>query len=315
MNAQVFYLESQEDLYRRISSLLKRHIFDDEGVDIDRRTIKDDDYTSEEGQEYLRLLKASMISTHDFTLLVEDSEGGWSYMGYDTIPKGARLLRVLRKSIGSVFPAVAVMDRLVMVPKGIHDALTAENFTWMLKPLEMGGVLLVDFEEPNSVGDGARQVGIRLGIDIAKLCRRHMLMNRSLSPNFEALSQLVRIEKKYFERHREKILECMVKLRPEIVSGPARLGKLSGVIVDIRNESKQDLEDVRVQVRAPKGALAAPVVKTLDFRAGGEAAQRIQFEILPNAVPYCPLEVRFDTSETSLLYAPFSAPLILNVIP
>jgi hypothetical protein len=314
MNAQVFYLESQESLYRRISSLLKSHIFDDEGVDIDRRIISDD-YTKEESQEYLRLLKASMISTHDFTLLVEDSEGNWSYMGYDTRPKGARVLRVLRKSIVSMFPAVAVMDRLVMAPKGIHDALTAENFTWMLKPLEMGGVLLVDFEEPNSVGDGARQVGIRLGIEIAKLCRRHMLMNRSLSPNFETLSKLLKIDKKYFEKHREEILESMVKLRPEIVSGPARVGKQSGVIVDIHNESKKDLEDVRVQVRAPKGALAAPVVNTLNFRASGEVAQKIQFEILPAAVPYCPLEVRFEISETSQFYAPFSAPLILDVIP
>jgi len=68
-------------------------------------------------------------------------------------------------------------------------------------------------------------------------------------------------------------------------------------------------------VRAPKDAMKTPVVKTLEFHASGARSQRIQFEISPKAAPYCPLEVLFEISETSQLYAPFSASLILDVSP
>lgn len=316
MNAQVFFLKKQMELYRQISPLLKRHIFDDESIEIDQLVI-DDDYTdTEQCQNYLTLLKAGMISTSDFNLMVEDAEGNWSYMGkgYQS-SGGTKLLRLLRKSMPAVFPAVSVMDRMVMVPKGIHDELAAESFTWMLKPLEMGGVLLVDFQDMDSVREAARQVGMHLRTVIAKLCRRHMLMNRSSSPNFDTLCELLKIEQKYFKKHEEEILASMVQLVPKIVSGPTQLGRPSRVILDIRNESEKELEHVRVQVRAPCTAMKVPVVKTLDFPASTAGAQRIQFEISPKAAPYCPLEVLFEISETSQLYAPFSASLILDVSP
>jgi hypothetical protein len=173
----------------------------------------------------------------------------------------------------------------------------------------------VDFQDLDSVREGARQVGIHLRTEIAKLCRRHMLMNKSSSPNFDTLSELLKIDKKYFKKHEEEILASMVQLVPKIGSGPAQLGRPCRVIIEIRNESEKELEHVRVQVRAPKDAMKAPVVKILDFPASGAGAQRIQFEISPKAAPYCPLEVLFEISETSQLYAPFSAPLILDVTP
>jgi hypothetical protein len=311
VNAQIFYLLGQEELYRSISPLLKRYIFGDESIEIDRHVIGDD-YATERGQTYLRLLKASMISTHEFTLLVEDSEGGYQYMGYERSHR-ANLLRLHTKAVPAVFPALAIMDRMVMVPKGIHDALSAENFLWILKPLEMGGVLLVDFHDEDSVREAARQVGIYLRAEIANLCRRQMLIHKSSGPNFGILSKLLKIEGSYFEKHQKEVTASMVRLTPSIISGPARLRKPSRVTIEIRNESEKRLEHVRVEVRAPKNAMKVPVVRTLEFPPAGGAAAKIEFEISPRATPYCPLEVLFEVTEMSPWYAPPSAPLILDV--
>lgn len=321
MNAQVFCLRSQESLYRGISALVKRHVFEDESIDIEPKRI-DDDFSEESGwqdrihgKEYVRLLKASLISTDDFNILVEDDEGSYAYLGGYEGGHDAKLLRLLRQAMPSAFPAVAVMGRMVMVPKGIHEALTAESFSWMLKPLELGGVVLVDFDDREALREAAQQVGLRLKTEIARLCRRQMLRDKAASPSFDLLSELLRIDREYLERHRDEILASMVQLTPKIVSGPTQQDRRSRVTVEVRNESEKELTGVRMQVRAPKGAMTKPVVQVLDFPAGGARVQRMQFEICPKAAPYCPLEVLFEISETSQSYAPFSVPLILDVSP
>jgi hypothetical protein len=292
-----------------------------------------DDYNENSGwlehlhcMTYLNLLKAGMIKVDDFTILVSDGRGNWWYMGGGeayrdgyggygySYMKGVKFLKIFQDSLSSAFPAVAIMDRMVMVPQGIHDAFDkSREFSWFFKPLVSGGVLLVDFRDPESVREGSRQVGIFLKTEISKLCARHMLARRIPRQDFNDLATLLNINKKYLEQNQAEILVPAVKLTPRIVSGTAYLEKSSRVTIEIQNESEKVMERVRVQVRAPFGALKAPVIETLDFPLGEEGTRRIEFEIFPKAVPYCPLEIFFSLNETRREYSPFPIPVILDV--
>ena len=325
MNAQVFYLKNQEQesLCNEIVFLLKKDVFENESIYIDRCPISENYSKASPSPEhelcstYVKLLKASMITmTDDFPIVVSDNDGNWCYMGGALSGsgklEGAIFLQLFHKSMALAFPAVAIMDRMIMLPKGIHEALSGGNFQWLLKPLEVGGAILVDFRDPVSRGEGARLLGSRLQTEIGKLCRRHMLANKSSRPDFEKLAELLKIDKKYFEQHQNEILASMVMLTPKIVSGSAQLAKSSLVTLDIQNESGTVLEGVRVLVRVP-GKLEPVVKKTFNFPAHGEGTQRIEFPVSPKALPFCPLEVRFEISEASQAYVPFSIPLLLEV--
>jgi hypothetical protein len=317
VSAQIFVLEGQEERYRELGLVVRREVFGGENVVIGHRAVGES-YRGRRGgpgaravDDYFRLLRAAMLSTADFTVLVEDGEGNWSY-GYEEGKEA--FLQLSRKSLPALLPAVAVMGRMVMVPREVYGVLKADNFSWMLRPLEVGGVKLVDFGNADSVRAGAAEVGARLRAEIIALSRRHMLMTGSSEPEFEEIAKLLSLEREFLERHRSAVLESIVRLTPKVAGGPARLGKASRVTLEVFNHSGEPLRRVRVQVRGPGDAMKAPVVGVLDFPSDPAAPQRLPFEISPKASPYCPLQVLFEISETSEWYAPSSVPLLLDVV-
>jgi hypothetical protein len=329
MKAQIFFLKSQEDYCKEIEPLLRRYVFED--IHIERLVIGDDYCQASPIWEhsrchlYLRLLNRSMVKVDDFNVVIGDERGNWCYMGggywegrggYSENAKGwaGSYLKLFQNSLNCVFPAIAVMDRMVMVPHGVHEAFEkSRDFSWFLKPLDVHGVLLVDFDGSESVREGVQQTSIWLKTEIAKLCRRHMLARKIRKPDFKELGALLGVDEKYLVQHREDILAPGVELMPKIVNGPAQLESTSLVVVEIQNCSGRLLERVRVQVKGPGGVLKAPVVDILDFPAGESGTRTIEFEVSAKAFPYCPLEVLFELSEISETYTTFPIPLILDV--
>lgn len=327
MKAAIYCLKSQQDLCRDIEQLLRENIF--ERIELKRMVVSDNYGRASAAEEhhscrsYMRMLKACMIKVDDFRIVVDDGHGNSWYMGYMGIegdPRGGssseKFLKIFHRSMTSAFPAVAVMDRMVMAPQGIHGAFEkSRDFPWLLKPLDLQGVALVDFQYPNQISDAVQQISGQLKAEVVKLCRRHMLVGKIPKPNFSELAKLLNIDKLYLEQHQKEVFASMIKLTPKIVSGAAQLGRLSQVILEITNESENTLRDVRVQVRGPYGTLRGNVRETLNFTAGEKRVQRIQFEVSPKASPYCPLEVMFHTKGMSQTHVPFPIPVIIDVSP
>ena len=69
-------------------------------------------------------MKASTIAVGDFTIETEYEEGSW---GYYWDAETDYLVRLAYDYRGSVFPSVAVMNRMVMVPRDIHQAFDVPN--------------------------------------------------------------------------------------------------------------------------------------------------------------------------------------------
>jgi hypothetical protein len=321
MKAQIFGLNSQQELCRTIEYLLRDNVF--RHIDLQRLTISDNYSRASSTEEhkacmaYIRLLKACMIKVEDFRIVVSDDRGNWCYMGgyYGEVgSKAARDLKIFHDSMTSVFPAVAIMGRLVMVPTNIHEAFEeSRDFPWFLTPLDLRGVALVDFQYPDLISEGVRQVSGQLKTEVVKLCRRYMLARRILKPDFKHLAKLLEIDELYLGQHQNEMRDPVTRLTPKIVSGPAQLGRKSLVVLEIRDESEREVERVHVQIRGPYNTLKHPVAETLDFSVAGGRVRRLQFEVFPKASPYCPLEVLFDVDETAQMYGAFPIPMILDV--
>jgi hypothetical protein len=227
-------------------------------------------------------------------------------------------LKLPRELMSSVFPAVAVMDRMVMLPQGMHKVFDSPTgFSFFPRPLDLQGVLLVNFKDPRALREGVQKVAAQIKNEVAILCRQYMTVNGILQPDlgdFDDLAKLLNVRKNYFKQYQGEIFARSVKLTPKIVSGPAQLGKRSKVVLEVQNESEGALGIVSVQVNAPSDALEAPVVEYLDFSPGKEQTQTIEFEVCPRAPRYCPLAVLFVPSETFQTYTPFPIPLTLDVV-
>lgn len=316
MKAQIFYLEHQQDMRDELASLLREYVY--ENIQVEVSGIRFD--RMEEGNSqwraalaYLNYLKSSMIKVDDFRILVEGSYGYSWYLGYEG--ETTHLLKLHPDSVDSVLPAVAVIDRMVMLPQGIREAFdTSREFSFFPRPLDLQGVLMVDFAEPQAIREAVRQVGAQIKSEIEKLCRRYMFVNKILRPDYNDLSRLLKIDKRFFERFADELFQPSVRLTPRIISGPARRGQQTQIVLEIQKESEDALGIVNVQVRGPADTLAAPVAEYVDFSAGMSQIQKIQFEIFPTTSPYCPFEVLMVPNDTNQKYTPFPIPLILDVI-
>ena len=127
MKAVIFALEGQGELCRDIDNLLHRHFY--ERIQVEQRICKTDDRGSigNSGLElYLDLLKASTVRIGDFTLRVEQEPWKWGYIGDKERDHFLQLLFNRRRY---VFPGVAIMDRIVMVPQEVDKAFdVSEKF-------------------------------------------------------------------------------------------------------------------------------------------------------------------------------------------
>ena len=150
MHATIFYLRRQKDDVARIEALLKEHVF--QGIDVEKLEISDDynkysyAYEHERCRRFLSLFKASMIRVNDFDIAVGDGWGRWYYMGGVYKSKWHHL-ELFHIYMGSVFPAVAIRDSMVMMPRNVGEAFEKSRvFDWFVKPRDLGGVVLTDFE-------------------------------------------------------------------------------------------------------------------------------------------------------------------------
>jgi predicted RNA-binding Zn ribbon-like protein len=339
LKAQIFSLKDQAELYERLKASLKRELYEDIQVTNEVYDLAAYLPTSAAdashvdvlkiGRSYLELLRASMLRTAIFTLAVQHASDNWGYWDYEDDAKRAAYSLKAHYAPGGaakLFPAVAVMDRMVMVPEGSHDAFdTPAAFSYLLRPLHLRGLLYVDFGNEEAIARAIRQVRTLIRSEIVSYGRRHMARYRTPTPNTQALAELLDVDNAFIEGLREEIMRPTPALAAEAVSAPelevdevserVRLNEASLVTLKIRNTAQGAVGVVNVQVRAPTGVMREPpgrFSKWLDFSSGKAADQTVNFTVVPKA-PYCPLEVLFLFDEASQA-ASFPRPVILEVV-
>ena len=290
MKVQIFSSQDQQKLAREIEALLRarlyqhirvEHMVYDEGNEEEARRI---------GRLYLELMRASTITADEFGVVVENRPGIWGY--WDS--GGKYMLRLRRDLRSRVFPSVGVMNRMVMVPRGIDKAFDAPTgFSYLFRPLDELGVVLANFDKDEAIRRDIARIAAQIKSEVVSLARRHMSQQRTRSPDLEALARLLGVDEDFVKGLQQKIMSASAHLVPIVTSGAARLGKPSTVKLEIRNESEDVYGMVRVEVRAPPSVMSAPLAWYLDFSPGKSKRYLLEFEVEPKTAPFCPLELTF----------------------
>ncbi len=339
MNAKIFFLkESQTKDCDFIATMIRKHVYWD--IDIDRLDIgmdensdfrRSEDYKRLKSYSYLlkrcivnsmAMDKANEFMKQDFNIILKlDNTSLWYYIetsGYSYV-NDESWLEIYYRELNSIFPAVAIMDQMVILPYKIEDAFARHSdegiFSWCTRPLDLGGVLLVDFEDRESIENAIQQVSLRIKSRIGKLSARHMMVRGIKEPDFEELSKLLNVDQQFLYLNKDEITCKKAKITVVVRSKPVKVDKTSRITIEIGNESEIPLGHVRVKVKAPQGALSGLVAKTLDFSISEPEPKSIDFDLHPAVVPYCPLSVLFELYDKDEELTPFPVFTTVDVVP
>jgi hypothetical protein len=321
VKATVFHLEKQDALYRSIERLLRQTVY--EAIEIERRVIPNYYHELSESsvhdtcRSYLRMLRACMIRVEDFRIVVGNVPYSWCYLGYEGYGdlETNNFLQISLDNLNAIFPAVAINDRMVMAPSGLHDAFDGSSaLPFFLRPLNLQGVALVDFAQAAFLRQEMQQIGQHVEREIVQLCARHAQVRKIQRPDFGQLSELLKVDLSYLEQRREKIMGSLIRLTPVVRSGPVTLGSKSRVVMEISEGIGNSLKRVRVQVKGPKGAIGESAASVLDFTSANDPLRTLTLDVVAKAAPYCPLEIRFESDDSTEAYAAFPIPVILDVL-
>ena len=318
LTAEVFFLNSQARLLQVIERLLRTEFYRD--MRIESREVASNynaRTSSSQAKRYISLLKSAVLSVRDFDIVVRtNDQTAWCYLGsyqYDDRLASGTFLALRHAEMASLFPAVAIMGRMVMLPEGIRSTLHKHprDFHWCLRPLESSGVVLVDFSDDQAIRSAVSAVAARLKREIRSLCHFHMMTHPDgiKAPDYDELGELLRVAPEFL-RSLDADLPLAVFPEVSLETKTVSFEQRSPVEIVIRNRSDRLLHSVRVRVRAPANTLEQPVSDFLDILAGG--SKSVAFDLQPRAKPYLPLEVVVDVSDGEMVWQS-ATPLILDV--
>lgn len=302
--AKIFYLENcQEKLAKDLQRSLRQIIYSN--LDIDLICIEKDMDSGKvnrtKAEDYLQLLKAAIVKTKNFSLAVFVEHKGFWYMGNEADQKKSEFgdyhFGVDSNNLEHIFPAIAIMDRMVMLPIGITGVLESypDDLQWLFKPLDNCGVELVDFENQAHVNNSINRVNKTLIVEISRYCNRYMHINKIFEPDnsdfFDKISTLLNIDLGFLNYHRNKLLLKLAELSVVWPTQKLKLKQKNQVHLQFKKETKEFSGTLYVEVKSPPNTLInSPVKEEFYFRENQELYE-ITFNAEPQAVPFLPLEI------------------------
>jgi hypothetical protein len=320
LSADVFYLEGQSGLCEVIAKYL-RSSFGGE-INISHHEI-DPQCALENAKEqaklaakYVKFLKTSAFSTTDFDIVVRrDDDTAWYYFGSsgETGQGEGTYLALPQAGLSALFPAVAMLGRMVLLPEVIRSGLDKHprTFDWCPRPLEACGVLLVDFTDEGAVEGAIVSVASRLKRELKRICHFHTMTHPFgiKQPDFHALGTLLHVHVPFLkaldlEMPVEQLPKLTLKTRSVVLKEPSEL------VFELANVSSKTLQHVRVRLKAPGRSLDGALSEFRDLAP--EDVALLTFRVIPAATPYLPLEATVDTDDGDMVWK-CTFPFILDV--
>ena len=299
MNAEIFFHPEQESKLQAISDILAKRIHPGIKVTLQKaghRTGKIWGEGYKQAGRYVQLLLAAVPPDREFAMGVTDLYYGFyvysSYFGqYRTFQgDGARVL----------FPAVAVNDRMMMVPEQLVTRLTAAEGLSLFRPLEAGGLIEVDFDQPELVDKAAQKVGDALRAEAIQMVRRFTTYHPRADVNISEVANELGFDVPFLEDALEQQAGKYTfygQLTCELSRVNFPMKRWTRVTVKIANSSDVGLRNLLVDIRGP--VRIRPEQVATDVPANGAA--QIDISIQPEEEGEFPIEVAFTLAEDRAL--------------
>jgi hypothetical protein len=298
MDAEFFCLNAHVESAGALVRRLTRSVDPSVAMRVWNFDTEDNDERAEAGRRYTKLLHASIPPERDLSIEVNNSlqlfsqrvyiriywplvvEGVYRYPGIDGWVHGAYRTEYARQFHGGgrglewFLPALAVRDRMVLVPRGQNDPLEQIGTGAPEQPLERG-VIEVEFADRDDVGPALDRVGRELRAELRNELLAYQSFHLSEPEDLDTVSAYLAVPPGLLRRAvreeagaRELIYrQLRVSAAPEVVTTEVQT-RLSIVV---ENPSDIDLGTLDVQVRGPgSGFEINPERVRIQLAAGDE---------------------------------------------
>lgn len=301
MNAEIFYLIDQKSTILKLQDLLRKHVHSTFAT-----TLQEVDLSQKDGPQigwrYVKLLQASIPPEKGIKLSVREL-GIFGYSFYIQVYYPFSYYVGKEFQVGQLshfFPAVAVQDHMVLVPKGLGKVLEyGDSVLSPLNPINMGGVEEVDFQDASALILALKHIRNLLHEDLSRELRAYASFYRFREIDFTKLAQDLGIDLGFIQHFAEagiiertfyKAIVCefdQQKIRPN---------RWTKVNLVIQNNSNVALSNIAVEIAGP--AKIRPTTIRTDLPAG--STRLVPIAIMPEDRGDFPLEIVFVLPEDKI---------------
>lgn len=261
MKAEIFYLEDQWEVVQEISQLLREKIYPGlKVVSYQIDDINENNNLDEIAARYQKLIRASIKPETrpekrvELTTEIRRHYGGgylyiriYYFWNYTTFLGGDQLVAFL--------PAVAVHDRLFIVPKDIDKILRSEGEeVEFLKPLAAEGAIRLDYHDRASIPSVVAEVSRNLCDEF----RYNLRASASLMPDHDfsipELSAGLGVDPgflQYFLKSEVSSISFYKQLVCDARPKEIPFGRWSAVTLNIQNNTNLDFSNLEVDITGP----------------------------------------------------------------
>ena len=302
MNAEIFYLEHQRGSLPRLKGLLRQHVYPALSIIEHRIEWANERDASRAGWRYVKLLQASIPPEKGIELNIHEL-GIFGYRFYIEVYYAFRYLAgktFQTDRLSEFFPAVAMQDRMVLIPAGIGKKLEyGDQILSPFNPIDMGGVLEVDFAEAEALKDAMARVGQILRSDFLKELRAYASYQDIREMSMPKVAGDLGVDAGFIGHALETeaaALDFYEQLTCEFDQSRVSPARWTRVHLRIRNDSAIDLDDLAISIRGPAGVQPSRVAATVPAHSAAE----LPIAIKPEDKGDFPLEISFALPEDRL---------------
>lgn len=297
MNAEIFYLDGQENLVKQVQDLVKRLVYPGTTFSLTKIGHSDDNRRLyDKVERYTKLLQASIPPDAGLRLNVNVIEMFGYRIYIQVYYTFGYPMSFQDERARQFFPALAIHDRMVMVPHHIRRELAYEN---VFTPFELGGVVEVDFANDIALRKAMQEVGASFRTSILQELRAYasylpagalavdeLALQQGFDPGF--IQHLLRDESSEFQLYSQLTCQFDVEKIP--------FNRWTKVTLTIDNQSDESLMDLGVEITGP--VTVRPT--RLQMNVDAKNTARIPLSIKSEDKGEFPLEITFALAEDRL---------------
>lgn len=296
MKAEVFYMADQESIVSGLRKALREHLYS--GLELIEHKIAPSGGMDviEAGRQYVKLLAAAINPETGLQLGLTYLENyGHSFYVHVYYPffyfgKEGFRKEFQENQLLTLFPALALRNRMTLVPEGLGSTLDVDGRDRLspFNPLEMGGVIEVNFNDPHKVAEAADRAAQAARADLIREMQAWGNYRSKDEIDLPTMASKLEVDAGFlddlFKAHRGTFYrQFTCDLAPHKIP----FGRWTKISLSITNHSEAPVSELQVKISGPVEIRPARI--QLDVPAG--LTQMVPVSLKPTDRGEFPLEV------------------------
>jgi hypothetical protein len=303
MDAEIFCVEGREGSVDLIKETLRTRVYS--GIAVNVYTIKKDTHTRIPTQiawKYVKLLQAAIPPEKGFQFSIHELE----HFGYRFYIEVYYPIINFRRGYSEndfdlFFPAIAIRDRMVVVPLGLKKAMAGvEEALSLFKPFRTGGLLEIDLNKESEIKQAITTIGKRLHDDLIQELKAYASYQKLKDIDLSKFAQDFNVDLGFIQHSIEGVVTeagFYNKLTCQFDRDKFPLNRWSKVVLTAENQSDIDLPNLDVNISGPIKIRPTRIRTDLPKNS----TVQIPIAIMPEDAGDFPVEIVFMQSQDKLI--------------